>query len=174
MGRAGAAVTRFVTPVRLGLGGFGHEFGEQLPHAPVELIPDLADLVYGLAGWIFEFPVLVTLAGVDRAGVFAAHGDHHVRGFEELISEGFRERLMWLAVVRLRKLLFGLLITLLGLGLVLLWAVVAVPPRLIDTSQITDRAKRRHGPIPSSIDRATPAAGGTYDGVRPGIAKIGA
>jgi hypothetical protein len=36
--------------------------------------------------------------------------------------------MVWLAVVRLRKLLFGLLITLLGLGLVLLWAVVAVPP----------------------------------------------
>lgn len=52
--------------------------------------------------------------------------------------------MMSLAVVRFRKLVIGLLIALLVLGLVvlLLWAVVVVPPRLIDTSQIPDPAKR--------------------------------
>src|SRR5262245_56819679 len=41
---------------------------------------------------------------------------------------------------RIRYLLIA--ITGLGLVLVLLWAVVVVPPRLIDTSQIPDPAKR--------------------------------
>jgi hypothetical protein len=31
----------------------------------------------------FDLPVLVALAGEDRAGLAAAHGDHHISGLNE-------------------------------------------------------------------------------------------
>ncbi len=40
-----------------------------------------------------EVPVEVALAGVDRAGVPAAHGDHHVRGMDHVVGERLGELL---------------------------------------------------------------------------------
>ena len=39
-----------------------------------------------LAGRIVELPVLVPLAGIDRAGVAAAHRDHDVGGADDLVA----------------------------------------------------------------------------------------
>ena len=44
-------------------------------------------------GGIVDRPVLVSLAGVDRAGVAAAHRDHDVGGAHDLIGERLRELL---------------------------------------------------------------------------------
>ena len=52
-----------------------------------------ADGVEVLAGRIVELPVLVALAGVDRAGVAAAHRDHDVGGAHDLVGERLRELL---------------------------------------------------------------------------------
>ena len=57
------------------------ERGEEVLDAQVDLVADLADGVDALAGGVVELPVLVALAGEDRAGVAAAHGDHHVGGW---------------------------------------------------------------------------------------------
>ena len=42
---------------------------------------------------IVELPVLVLLAGIDRAGVAAAHRDHDVGGAHDLVGERLRELL---------------------------------------------------------------------------------
>ena len=47
-------------------------------NAAVDLVADRAHGVDALAGGVVELPVLVALAGEDRAGVAAAHGDHDV------------------------------------------------------------------------------------------------
>ena len=56
-----------------------------------------ADLVaygpYGgdvLAGGVVELPVLVAFARVERAGVTAAHGDHHVGLADGLVGQDLR------------------------------------------------------------------------------------
>src|SRR5262245_39963216 len=56
------------------------EFGEQLPYPPADLVADRADGTEAEACRIGKVPVEVALAGVDGAGVAAAHGDHHVGG----------------------------------------------------------------------------------------------
>jgi hypothetical protein len=48
----------------------------------------ISDRPYGvdsLAGWVFEYPILIAFAGIERAGVAAAHGDHDVKGFDDLV-----------------------------------------------------------------------------------------
>ncbi len=47
--------------------------------ARADLVAHTAHDLDGLPGRVGELPVLVALAGEVRAGVPAAHGDHHVR-----------------------------------------------------------------------------------------------
>ena len=47
----------------------------------------------GLAGGIVDLPVEIALAGVDRAGVTAAHRDHDVGGLHDFVGERLRELL---------------------------------------------------------------------------------
>src|SRR5262249_47182868 len=56
------------------------ELGQQWPDPPVDLIADRADSGQVEARGVGQVPVFVALARVDRAGVAAAHGDHHVGG----------------------------------------------------------------------------------------------
>src|SRR5919109_3835964 len=53
--------------------------GDQLIDTGRDLVADPPHRLQILAGWVLELPVLVALAGKDRAGVAAAHRDHHVR-----------------------------------------------------------------------------------------------
>ena len=50
-----------------------------------------ADVFDGLAGRVVELPVEVPLAGVDRAGVAAAHGDHDVCRADDFLGPGLGE-----------------------------------------------------------------------------------
>src|SRR5215475_8630887 len=63
----------------------GAEFGEQRLDATADVIANRADLLDREPGRIGQVPVEITLAGVDRAGVAAAHGDHNV-GSLHLVS----------------------------------------------------------------------------------------
>lgn len=54
---------------------------------PLDGVADRAHGVDALPGPLVEFPVAVALAGEDRAGVAAAHGDQHVRGFDGIGGE---------------------------------------------------------------------------------------
>src|ERR1044071_9141465 len=56
--------------------GLGKELADQRLDARVDLVTDAAHGGDVLAGGVVERPVLVALAGVDRAGVAAAHRDH--------------------------------------------------------------------------------------------------
>ena len=44
-----------------------------------------------LAGGVVELPVLVALAGVEGAGVAAAHGDDDIGGTDDLVGPGLGE-----------------------------------------------------------------------------------
>ena len=56
--------------------------GEELPEQGFDTDADLADLADAFdglpPGGAGQVPVFVALAGEDRAGVPAAHGDHHI------------------------------------------------------------------------------------------------
>ena len=69
------------------------QLGDQPLDALVDLVADAADRLEILAGRVVELPVLVLLAGVDRAGVAAAHRDHDVGGAHDLVGERLRELL---------------------------------------------------------------------------------
>src|SRR5581483_9081439 len=58
--------------------GLGVEFGEQLFDPGADVVADCTDNLDGLAGGVGELPVLVALAGKDRAGVTTAHGDDDI------------------------------------------------------------------------------------------------
>ena len=66
--------------------GLGKELGEKLLDALVDFVADLAHGLEILARRIVERPVLVALAGIDRAGVAAAHRDHDVGLAHELVG----------------------------------------------------------------------------------------
>jgi hypothetical protein len=64
--------------------------GEQAGDTPADLV---ADRPYGfdtLPGRVVQLPVQVALAGEGRAGVTAAHGDHHVRVLHHFDGEDLR------------------------------------------------------------------------------------
>jgi hypothetical protein len=64
-----------------GRSGAGRDqLSEQLLDAGVDVVADAPHHLDGLAGRVLEFPVFIALAGVDRAGVPAAHGDDHISG----------------------------------------------------------------------------------------------
>src|SRR4030095_17084813 len=68
--------------------GWGRdELVGEAAHPLVDLVADLADLVDRLAGGVVQLPVLIPLAGVDRAGVAAAHRDARIRGADDLVRE---------------------------------------------------------------------------------------
>src|SRR3954452_4677017 len=71
----------------------GHEVREQRLDAFRELVADAADRLDVLAGGVLDVPVLVALAGIDRAGVPTAHRDHRVGGADELVGHRLRELL---------------------------------------------------------------------------------
>jgi hypothetical protein len=54
------------------------------------LVSDPSDGIQVLARRILQIPVLVALAGVDRADVAAAHRDHHVRLAHHALLEPLR------------------------------------------------------------------------------------
>ena len=56
--------------------------------APVDLVAYGADLFDRLACGVVERPIHVALAGVEGAGVPAAHGDHDVGGAGRLVRDG--------------------------------------------------------------------------------------
>src|SRR4029077_7313007 len=56
------------------------QLGNQVLHPAVDLVADLPHRVEVLALRIVQLPVLVALAGVDRASISTAHRDHHVGG----------------------------------------------------------------------------------------------
>src|SRR5688572_26967949 len=59
-------------------GGLDAEALEQSEDADADLVADRAHGFHALTCGVLEGPVLVALAGEDRAGVTAAHGDHDV------------------------------------------------------------------------------------------------
>src|SRR5687768_158450 len=63
-------------------------------HPPRDVVADTAHGLDVLARRVLELPVLVALAGVDRARVTAAHRYDRVCGPYELIVEGLRELLL--------------------------------------------------------------------------------
>ncbi|CDZ91523.1 hypothetical protein RHRU231_840052 [Rhodococcus ruber] len=76
---------------RVSGGGNGGEVGEQSADPGVDVVTDGADDLEGLPVRVGDGPVEVALAGVDRAGVAAAHGDDHVRGGDDVVGERFGE-----------------------------------------------------------------------------------
>src|SRR4029453_17988392 len=68
-------------------GAGGDQLAQQLLDADVDVVADAAHHLDRLAGRVLELPVLVPLAGVDRAGVAAAHGDHRIGGLDELVGQ---------------------------------------------------------------------------------------
>jgi len=51
-----------------------------------DLVPDGSDAGHVQSGRVGEHPFLVTLPGKDRAGVTAAHRDHHIGSADGLIG----------------------------------------------------------------------------------------
>ena len=64
------------------------ELVEQAANALFDLVADRADRVDALAGGVGQFPVHVTLSGVEGAGVATAHGDDDVGGLDDLVGPG--------------------------------------------------------------------------------------
>ena len=63
-------------------------------HDPArDVVADATHPVEVGVGGVVELPVLVALAGVDRARVAAAHGDHDVGGLDEVVGQRLRELL---------------------------------------------------------------------------------
>ena len=59
----------------------------------LDVVADGSDGGDVLAGGVVERPVFVALAGEDRAGVAAAHGDDDVGGLDDLVGPGLGELL---------------------------------------------------------------------------------
>src|SRR5699024_2088334 len=54
------------------------QLGQELPDVVIDVVADPARLLDGGVGRVIQGPVLIPLAGVDRAGVPATHGDDDV------------------------------------------------------------------------------------------------
>src|SRR4051812_49242738 len=59
-------------------GSARHQLGQQPLDAALDVVPDRSDRVDASTGRVVERPVLVALAGEDRAGVTTAHRDDHI------------------------------------------------------------------------------------------------
>ena len=71
-------------------GGFELEAADEDLDAAADLVADRADGVDAEAGGVVELPVLVALAGEQRAGVTAAHRDDDVGGADDLVGPRLR------------------------------------------------------------------------------------
>ena len=49
-------------------------------------VSDWPYCIDSFASWVFECPVFVALAGVERAGVAAAHGGHDIGGLDRFVG----------------------------------------------------------------------------------------
>ena len=65
------------------------ELSQEAAYATFDGVADGPHRIDALTGRIGQFPVLVALAGEDRAGVTAAHGDDDVGGLDDLVGPGF-------------------------------------------------------------------------------------
>ncbi|HEX6454457.1 MAG TPA: hypothetical protein VF060_33975 [Trebonia sp.] len=61
--------------------------GQELENAVADLVGDRPHFIDGKPGRIGEVPVEVSLAGEDRAGTTAPHGDHDIGGLHLAGSE---------------------------------------------------------------------------------------
>src|SRR5215218_1183612 len=82
--RASAAARRR----RSGCATLGLQIRQKPFHATGDLVSNPANRVEVLAGGVLELPVLVALAGIDGAGVPAAHRDHDVGDADRVVREG--------------------------------------------------------------------------------------
>lgn len=62
-----------------------------MPDASVDLVADFACLLERVVCWVSEVPVFVAFAGVDGAGVSAAHGDDDVGCADDIVGERLEE-----------------------------------------------------------------------------------
>lgn len=70
----------------------GHpELVEQGEHALLDLVADAAHVLDATALRVGDLPVVVALAGVERAGVATPHGDDHVCAPDDLVGPGLGE-----------------------------------------------------------------------------------
>jgi hypothetical protein len=60
------------------------EFGEQFQDPETDMVTDGSYILQSPARRIIHVPVFVLLSRVERAGVSATHGDHHVGCIEDL------------------------------------------------------------------------------------------
>src|SRR4051794_34390621 len=73
-----------------GLRPLGRELLDEPSDTDGDLVADPAHAVEVEAGGVLELPVLVALPRVDRAGVAAAHRDHHVGGLHGRAGQRLR------------------------------------------------------------------------------------
>src|SRR6478735_4349188 len=78
------------SPATESSGAIQQEFADEALDAAADVVANSADRVDAFPCWVFEFPILVTLSGEDRAGIAAAHGDDHVGGMH-----GFGGEHLW-------------------------------------------------------------------------------
>src|SRR5664280_2125598 len=71
--------------------GPSQQFFHQVTNPPIDVIDDRADFLDGLPGRVFELPVEIALAGIDRAGIATTHGHDDVGLSGRLIVQWFRE-----------------------------------------------------------------------------------
>src|SRR5215207_11074567 len=88
---AGTAHSEVWSAPGSGIRRSGDQLGQELADAGVDVVADAAHDLDGLAGRVREFPVLIALARIDRAGIPAAHGDDGVGGADELVAQGLGE-----------------------------------------------------------------------------------
>ncbi len=90
-GRGGTATTeapgvRTLIPAR-------DEVAQQRLDSAVDLVADDPHLLQWPARRVCQLPVQVALAGIDRTGVSAPHGDHHVSRLDDLVGPRLGELL---------------------------------------------------------------------------------
>src|SRR5216684_667138 len=90
-----AAHASAAEPADLLSGGSRDELADELLDTDVDLVPDAAHRVQILAGRIVQLPVFISFAGIDRAGVTAAHRYHRVGRADVIVRQRFwNSRLM--------------------------------------------------------------------------------
>jgi hypothetical protein len=64
---------RSMSGLDLALSGAGwNQFADEVLDSAPDLISDRPYGVDSFAGWVFEYPILIALAGIERAGVAAS------------------------------------------------------------------------------------------------------
>src|SRR5436190_14789028 len=73
------------------ISGAGHQLPKQDPHSLCDLVSDPPHRLEVLTLGVLELPVLVSLSGIDGAGVAAAHRDHDVGRANRAACERLRK-----------------------------------------------------------------------------------